>query len=89
MAALNRQFEVVGATLATTDSLGLPSDHKEAYAFALLGWLTWHGLPGSLASCTGASGQRILGTIVPGSGPLRIPEPEPMMPSRLVVEPQS
>ncbi|HEX6325904.1 MAG TPA: anhydro-N-acetylmuramic acid kinase [Jiangellaceae bacterium] len=89
MAALNRQLEAVGATLATTDSLGLPSDHKEAYAFALLGWLTWHGLPGSLASCTGASGQRILGAIVPGSGPLRLPEPEPMMPSRLVVEPQS
>ncbi|HEX6335410.1 MAG TPA: anhydro-N-acetylmuramic acid kinase [Jiangellaceae bacterium] len=86
MAALNRRLEAVGATLATTATLGLPSDHKEAYAFALLGWLTWHGLPGSLASCTGASGGRILGTVVPGSEPLRLPEPEPMMPSRLVVE---
>lgn len=85
MAALRRRLEEPGATLATTDELGLPGDHKEAYAFALLGWLTWHGLPGSLSSCTGATGSRILGTIVPGAGPLRLPEPAPEMPTRLVL----
>lgn len=85
MAALRRRIEAAGATVASTDELGLPGDHKEAYAFALLGWLTWHGLPGSLPSCTGASGARILGTIVPGSDPLRLPEPVAAMPRRLVV----
>ncbi len=85
MAALSRRLEAAGATLATTEELSLPGDHKEAYAFALLGWLTWHGLPGSLPSCTGASGPRILGTIVPGGGPLQLPKPEPKLPTRLVV----
>ena len=89
MAALQRRLEAVGASLATTATLGLPIDHKEAYAFALLGWLTWHGLPGSLASCTGASGPRILGTIVPGREPLRLPEPKPTTPNRIVLEPRS
>ncbi|HEX6234622.1 MAG TPA: anhydro-N-acetylmuramic acid kinase [Jiangellaceae bacterium] len=86
MAALNRRLAAAGTTLATTGALGLPGDHKEAYAFAVLGWLTWHGLPGSVASCTGASGPRILGTIVPGAGPLQLPDLTPVMPSRLGVE---
>jgi anhydro-N-acetylmuramic acid kinase len=87
MAGLRRRLAAAGTTLATTDALGLPGDHKEAYAFAVLGWLTWHGLTGSVASCTGARGPRILGTIVPGAGPLQLPVPEPMMPSRLITEP--
>jgi anhydro-N-acetylmuramic acid kinase len=86
MAALNRRLAAAGTTLAITGALGLPGDHKEAYAFAVLGWLTWHGLPGSVASCTGASGPRILGTIVPGAGPLQLPDLTPVMPSRLGVE---
>ena len=32
--------------LRSTDELGLPADAKEAYLVALLGWLTWHGVPG-------------------------------------------
>ncbi len=27
------------------EELGIPAQAKEAYAFALLGWLSWHGLP--------------------------------------------
>lgn len=57
-----------GATLRTIDELGIPSGAKEAYAFAVLGWLTAHGLPGTVASCTGAAGPRVLGSIVPGAG---------------------
>lgn len=64
-----------GVELLRSDALGLPSAAKEAAAFALLGWFTAHGLPGTLPSCTGAAGSRILGRITPGGGPLRLSEP--------------
>ncbi|MFC4949847.1 anhydro-N-acetylmuramic acid kinase [Pseudonocardia sp. GCM10023141] len=54
------------ATLRISDELGLPAAAKEAYAFALLGFLTAHGLPATLPSCTGARGPRVLGAVVPG-----------------------
>lgn len=85
MAALRRQLGAGGVTLATTAELGLPVDAKEAYAFAVLGWLTWHGLPGTVPSCTGAEGARLLGAITPGAGPLRLPRPLPSRPHRAVV----
>ncbi|MBE2316124.1 anhydro-N-acetylmuramic acid kinase [Solirubrobacter sp. CPCC 204708] len=50
----------------TSDTLGLPAQDKEAYAFALLGFLTIHGLPGTLARTTGARRPAILGSITPG-----------------------
>jgi anhydro-N-acetylmuramic acid kinase len=50
----------------TSDALGLPAQDKEAYAFALLGFLTVHGLPGTLARCTGAAHASVLGSITPG-----------------------
>lgn len=86
MAALRRRLESAGATLSTSDALGVPADHKEAYAFALLGWLSWHGLPGSIPSCTGAIGSRVLGTIVPGPEPLQLPEALSSWPARLALE---
>lgn len=61
--------------LRTSDELGLPGDAKEAYLTALLGFLTWHGLPANVPSATGASGPRPLGSITPGRDPLRLPEP--------------
>jgi anhydro-N-acetylmuramic acid kinase len=64
-----------GVRLTTTAEFGAPTDTKEAIAFAMIGWQTAHGLPGNAPSCTGAVGGRILGTIVPGAGPLRLPEP--------------
>jgi anhydro-N-acetylmuramic acid kinase len=85
MAALRRRLAAGGAALGTTDALGLPVDAKEAYAFAVLGWLTWHGLPGTIPSCTGAAGPRILGAITPGAEPLRLPAPPPTAPRRAVV----
>lgn len=54
----------------TTDELGVPAQAKEAYAFALLGWLSWHGLPGSIRSVTGAARAAVLGSWTPsGPGP--------------------
>ena len=52
-----------GIPIHTTDDFGLPSEAKEAAAFALLAWLTWHGLPGNVPSATGASHPVILGRI--------------------------
>ncbi|WP_445269672.1 anhydro-N-acetylmuramic acid kinase [Streptomyces sp. DSM 41634] len=66
------------AALRTSEELGLPAAAKEAYAFAVLGYLTLHGLPGNAPGCTGAAGPRVLGSITPGSRPLRLPaEPTP------------
>jgi anhydro-N-acetylmuramic acid kinase len=63
------------AALRTIDDLGLPSDAKEAYAFATLGFLSVHGLPGTLPSLTGARHPVVLGTLTAGPRPLlRSPE---------------
>jgi anhydro-N-acetylmuramic acid kinase len=45
------------------ETTGLLPAAKEAAAFALLGWLTWHGLPGNLPSATGAKRAVILGKV--------------------------
>lgn len=61
--------------LHVSDDLGLPASGKEGYLTALLGWLTWNGLPGNVPGTTGADGPRLLGAITPGTRPLRLPEP--------------
>ncbi|MEU4803491.1 anhydro-N-acetylmuramic acid kinase [Actinosynnema sp. NPDC023587] len=61
--------------LRTSDEYGLPADGKEAYLAALLGFLTWHGLPANVPAATGAAGPRLLGSITPGRTPLRLPDP--------------
>ncbi|MET8521611.1 anhydro-N-acetylmuramic acid kinase [Nocardioides sp. NPDC004968] len=58
-----------GVRVITSDALGVPSDTKEAIAFALIGWASVHGLPGNVPSCTGAIGLRVLGQIIPASAP--------------------
>lgn len=65
--------------LLSSDALGLPAAAKEAYAFAVLGFLTLHGLPGNAPDCTGARGPRVLGSLTPGRRPLRLP-PAPARP---------
>jgi anhydro-N-acetylmuramic acid kinase len=68
--------------LVTSDDRGLPSDAKEVVLWALLGFLTWHGLAGSTPA-TGAPQPRILGRIIPGAGPLMLPPPAAAAPTRL------
>ncbi|MGW6893793.1 anhydro-N-acetylmuramic acid kinase [Streptomyces chartreusis] len=75
-----------GVALRTSDELGLASGAKEAYAFAVLGFLTAHGLPGTVPSATGARHARVLGSITPGRDGLRLPPPAGQRPVRLVVE---
>ncbi|EWC60991.1 Anhydro-N-acetylmuramic acid kinase [Actinokineospora spheciospongiae] len=58
--------------LTTTDALGLPAEAKEAYLAALLGFLTWHGVPVDAGTGGGA---RVLGSVTPGRDPARWPEP--------------
>lgn len=72
--------------LLTTDELGIPSDEKEAVAFALIGWATLHGLPANVPSCTGARGPRVLGRVSAGpSGAVAFPERLGAWPSGLRV----
>jgi anhydro-N-acetylmuramic acid kinase len=78
------------AAVVRSDERGLPSDAKEVYLFALLGFLTWHGLPGVAADrdgggVTGSRVRRVLGRISPGAQPLRLPEPAATEPLRLEV----
>lgn len=77
-------------TLVTSDERGLPSEAKEAYVFALLGFLTWHRVPGVAsgvggAGATGARTPRVLGRISPGDGPLVLPGPT-ATPTRMRIE---
>ena len=65
MRQLTESFAALGVKVAPVDAHGLPSEAKEAAAFALLGWLTWHGLPGNIPSATGASRPVVLGRITP------------------------
>ncbi|MEW9534491.1 anhydro-N-acetylmuramic acid kinase [Microbispora sp. NPDC049125] len=72
--------ELPGVRLPSSDDLGVPSAAKEALAFAVLGFLTVHGLPGQMPSCTGARHATPLGTVMPGRAPLRLPEPAAVPP---------
>ena len=64
-----------GVQVVLADELGASADGKEAILFALIGWCTMHGVPAVVAGGTGAREPRILGSITPGAGPLRMPEP--------------
>ncbi|MFI9505322.1 anhydro-N-acetylmuramic acid kinase [Nocardia sp. NPDC052566] len=73
------------ATLRTSDELGLPSGAKEAAAFAVLGFLTANGIPGSHPACTGAARPSILGSITPGSAGFALPPTPYTIPLRLTL----
>jgi anhydro-N-acetylmuramic acid kinase len=47
------------------DESGIPSEAKEALAFALLAAATLDGFPSNIPSCTGAKRQVLLGSITP------------------------
>ncbi|MFE2040681.1 anhydro-N-acetylmuramic acid kinase [Streptomyces sp. NPDC059477] len=62
-----------GIPVRPSDTLGLPSDAKESYAFAVLGYLSAHGLPGTVPAATGARHPSVLGSVTPGRTGLRLP----------------
>ncbi|MFD8020736.1 anhydro-N-acetylmuramic acid kinase [Streptomyces lavendulae] len=84
MAALREELPP-GTALLTSDALGLPAAAKEAYAFAVLGFLTVHGLPGNAPDCTGARGPRVLGSLTPGRRPLTLPAAPARPPGVLLI----
>ncbi len=63
MTMLVEQLEPLGCKVAVSQDFGLAADAKEAAAFALLAWQTWHHLPGNLPSATGAKRPMILGQV--------------------------
>ena len=63
MQMLAARLEPLGCTMRTTEEFGLPAEAKEAAAFALLAWQTWHRLPGNVPAATGASRPVILGQV--------------------------
>jgi anhydro-N-acetylmuramic acid kinase len=70
----------------TTDELGMPSAAKEAYAFAVLGFLSVHGLGGTVPSCTGARHSSVLGSVTSGLSGLPTITGEARPPVRLLVQ---
>jgi len=63
MAMLAQRLEPLGCDLAASQDFGLPVDAKEAAAFALLAWQTWHHLPANVPAATGAARPAILGQV--------------------------
>jgi anhydro-N-acetylmuramic acid kinase len=63
MAMLAQRLEPLGCELAASADFGLPVDAKEAAAFALMAWHTWHRLPGNVPAATGAKRPAILGQV--------------------------
>jgi anhydro-N-acetylmuramic acid kinase len=63
MAMLTKRLLPMGCDLAASEEFGLPAEAKEAAAFALLAWETWHHLPGNMPAATGAARPSILGQV--------------------------
>ena len=63
MRAIREHFAASGVRVRLMEELGVPAQAKEGVAFALLAWLTWHGLPGNVPAATGAKRPVVLGKV--------------------------
>lgn len=64
--ALSECDHLTACEVLTGDEAGIPSDAKEAMAFALLGYETLMARPSNVPSATGAKHHVVLGKITPG-----------------------
>jgi anhydro-N-acetylmuramic acid kinase len=60
---LAARLEPMGCAVLTSEKFGMPAEAKEAAAFALLAWQTWHRPPGNVPAATGARRAVVLGQI--------------------------
>jgi anhydro-N-acetylmuramic acid kinase len=63
VAMLKENLAPSGVVVRFSDEFGLPSEAKEAIAFAVLAYETWHRRPSNIPSATGARRPAILGKI--------------------------
>ncbi len=63
MAGLANEMRELGLRLRSSDEFGIPSEAKEAVAFALMAHETWNRLPSNVPSATGAKRAVVLGKI--------------------------
>jgi anhydro-N-acetylmuramic acid kinase len=63
MGMLREGFGGLGVKVRAMEEVGIPAQAKEAVAFALLAWLTWHGLAGNVPAATGAGRAVVLGKV--------------------------
>jgi anhydro-N-acetylmuramic acid kinase len=63
MRMIREELAPLKMRVRTSDEFGLPSEAKEAAAFALLAYQTWRRLPSNVPSATGAERPAILGKV--------------------------
>jgi len=63
MRMIREELAPLKIRVRTTDDFGLPSEAKEATAFALLAYQTWRRLPSNVPSATGAERTAVLGKV--------------------------
>ncbi len=63
MIMLKQEFQPHGLAVRSSDEFGLPSQAKEAVAFALLAHETWYRRPSNVPSATGAKRGAVLGKV--------------------------
>jgi anhydro-N-acetylmuramic acid kinase len=63
MGMIREELAPLKIRVRTSDDFGMPSEAKEAAAFALLAYQTWRRLPSNVPSATGAKRPAILGKV--------------------------